>query len=50
MGSTFVIYGTKSAQFLSPQEFSSSPPLEVGLTKNLRHPWAKILIANQFQL
>jgi hypothetical protein len=46
--STFVFHGNKSAQFLSPFEFSSSPPSEVGLTQNLGDPWAKILIANQF--
>jgi hypothetical protein len=34
MESTFVLHGSKSAQFLSPPEFLSSPPLEVGLTKN----------------
>jgi hypothetical protein len=48
--STFALHGSKSAQFLSPPEFLLSPPLEVGLTKNLEHPWAKILTANQFQL
>jgi hypothetical protein len=48
--STFVFRGIKSAQFLSPPEFLSSPPLEVGLTKNLGNPWAKILTTNQFQL
>jgi hypothetical protein len=33
--STFVLHGIKSAQFINPPEFLSSPPLEVGLTKNL---------------
>jgi hypothetical protein len=34
MESTFVRCGIKSTQFLSPLEFLSSPPLEVGLTNN----------------
>jgi hypothetical protein len=36
--STFVLHGIKSAQFLTPPEFQSSPPKEVGLTKNLKDP------------
>jgi len=36
--STFVLHGIKSAQFLTPPEFQSSPPKEVGLTKNLEDP------------
>jgi hypothetical protein len=34
MESTFVFHGIKNAQFFSPLEFWSSPPKEVGLTKN----------------
>jgi hypothetical protein len=37
--STFVFHGIKSAQFLNPQDFYSSLPKEVGLTKDLRDPW-----------
>jgi hypothetical protein len=46
--STFVLCGSESAQFLSPLEFSSSPPSKVGLTQILEDLWAKILIDNQF--
>jgi hypothetical protein len=47
--STFVLRGSKSAQFLSPLIFLSSTTLEVGLTKNREDPWAKILTTNQFK-
>ena len=32
--SIFVLHGNKSAHVLSPPEFLSNPPLELGLTKN----------------
>jgi hypothetical protein len=35
---------------LSPPDFQLDPPKEVGLTKNLEDPWAKILTINQYQL
>jgi hypothetical protein len=48
MDSTFVLHGSKSAHFLSPLEFVSGPPQEVGLTQIPGGCLAKILTTNHF--
>jgi hypothetical protein len=48
MNSIFVLGGSKSAHFLSPLEFVSGPPREVGLMQIPDGHMAKILIANHF--
>jgi hypothetical protein len=46
--STFILHGSKNAQLLSPPEFLSSPPSEVGLTQNPGDSRGKILTTDQF--